>query len=117
MTSHPPFEVPSSYESLHLTHLTLSHHPPGTPAATAVVVITLNRPEKHNAFTPEMADSLTRAFQLFHMDQRVRTIVLTGAGKMFCAGSDLDIGFGDGEGRAVDFRDMYVTTQSPWILY
>lgn len=101
-------DIPSSYESLHLTQIKISHHPPGSPVATAVVVITLNRPEKHNAFTPQMADSLTWAFHLFHMDHRVKTVVLTGAGKMFCAGSDLDIGFGDGEGSAVDFRDMYV---------
>lgn len=100
--------VPISYEALDLTHIKISHHPLGAPAATSVVIITLNRPEKHNAFTPQMADSLTRALQMFHVDPRVKVVVLTGAGKMFCAGSDLDIGFGDGKGKAADFRDMYV---------
>lgn len=101
-------DIPKSYESLTLENIKISHHPPNTPDATAVVVVTLNRPEKFNAFTPAMAESLTRAFQLFHYDSRVRAIVLTGAGKMFCAGSDLSVGFGDGKGRAADFRDMYV---------
>ncbi|OKO97851.1 hypothetical protein PENSUB_9777 [Penicillium subrubescens] len=99
-------DIPTSYETLDLTHIKISHHPPGSPSATPVVVITLNRPEKHNAFTPDMADSLTQAYQMFHIDPRVKVVVLTGAGKMFCAGMDLDIGFGDGEGRAGDFRDM-----------
>lgn len=99
-------DIPTSYETLNLTHITISHNPLGSPSATPVVVITLNRPEKHNAFTPDMADSLTQAYQMFHIDPRVKVVVLTGAGRMFCAGMDLDIGFGDGEGRAVDFRDM-----------
>ena len=54
-----------------------------------------------------MADSLTKAYNMFHIDPRVKVVVLTGAGKIFCAGSDLDVGFGDGKGKAVDFRDMY----------
>lgn len=100
-------DLPASYESLELTHIKLSHHPLGSPSVTPVIVITLNRPEKNNAFTPQMAISLTQAFNLFHVDPRVKAIVLTGAGRMFCAGSDLEIGFGDGGGKAVDFRDMY----------
>ncbi|KAJ6121201.1 Enoyl-CoA hydratase AKT3-1 [Penicillium sp. IBT 18751x] len=99
-------DVPSSYEALELTHIQISHCPLGAPAATPVVIVTLNRPEKHNAFTPQMADSLTLAFKMFHVDPRVKTIVLTGAGKMFCAGMDLDIGFGNNQGRAADFRDI-----------
>lgn len=102
----PTIDVPATYEALELSHIRISHHPLGAPAATPVVIVTLNRPEKHNAFTPQMADSLTLAFNMFHVDPRVKTVVLTGAGKMFCAGMDLDIGFGDGEGRAADFRDM-----------
>lgn len=98
-------EIPNSYESLDLTHVKVSHYPLGSPTATPVVVVTLNRPEKNNAFTPHMADSLELVFQTFHLDPRVKAIVLTGAGRMFCAGSDLEIGFSN-EGRAVDFRDM-----------
>ncbi|KAJ6043054.1 Enoyl-CoA hydratase AKT3-1 [Penicillium canescens] len=98
-------EIPDSYESLDLTHVKVSHYPLGSPTATPVVIVTLNRPEKNNAFTPHMADSLELAFQTFHLDQRVKAIVLTGAGRMFCAGSDLGIGFSN-EGRAVDFRDI-----------
>ncbi|KAJ5241620.1 Enoyl-CoA hydratase AKT3-1 [Penicillium citrinum] len=99
-------DLPLSYEALQLTHIKLSHHPIGTSTVTPVIIITLNIPEKNNAFTPQMAESLTQAFHLFHVDPRIKAIVLTGAGKMFCAGSDLDIGFGDGGGRAVDFRDI-----------
>lgn len=99
-------DIPASYEALDLTHIKISHHPLGSPSTTPVVVITLNRPEKHNAFTPDMADSLTQAYQMFHVDPRVKVVVLTGAGRMFCAGMDLDIGFGDEKGRAGDFRDM-----------
>lgn len=99
-------DIPTSYETLDLTHITISHHPVGALSATPVVTITLNRPEKHNAFTPHMADSLTQAYQMFHIDPRVKVVVLTGAGRMFCAGMDLDIGFGEGNGRAIEFRDM-----------
>lgn len=104
----PSIEIPTSYETFNLTHIQISHHPSGAPEATPVVIFTLNRPEKHNAFTPQMADSLTQAYKMVHVDPRVKVVVLTGAGRMFCAGSDLDIGFGNGQGRAVDFRDMYV---------
>ncbi|KAJ5991710.1 Enoyl-CoA hydratase AKT3-1 [Penicillium sp. IBT 35674x] len=99
-------DVPTSYETFNLTHIQISHHPSGASEATPVVIFTLNRPEKHNAFTPQMADSLTQAYKMVHVDPRVKVVVLTGAGRMFCAGSDLDIGFGNGQGRAVDFRDI-----------
>lgn len=106
-------DLPTSYENFNLTHVEISHHPSGAPEVTPVVIFTLNRPEKHNAFTPQMADSLTQAYKTVHVDPRVKVVVLTGAGRMFCAGSDLDIGFGSGQGRAVDFRDMYVKKHKP----
>lgn len=104
----PTIKLPHSYETLQLPQIQLSHHPRGTETVTPTVVITLNRPEKHNAFTPDMARSLEEAFRMFHYDDRVKAIVLTGSGRMFCAGSDLDVGFGDGSGDPSDFRDMYV---------
>lgn len=54
-----------------------------------------------------MANSLEQAFKLIHIDERVRAIFLTGAGRMFCAGSDLDLGFDGSRDPAVDYRDMY----------
>ncbi|MEK6593247.1 MAG: enoyl-CoA hydratase-related protein [Pseudomonadota bacterium] len=50
----------------------------------------LNRPEVHNAFDPEMVDSLTRALKKLEADPRVRAVVLMGAGKSFCAGADIE---------------------------
>ncbi len=55
-----------------------------------VGIITLNRPEKLNAVTPEMADALVAAVTGFNTDDSVRCVILTGAGeKAFCAGSDI----------------------------
>ncbi|CAG8229768.1 unnamed protein product [Penicillium salamii] len=96
--------IPESYESLNLTHINISHYPP-SPTATPIVILRLNRPDKNNAFTPQMGQSLEQAYAMFHLDHRVKVIVLTGAGRMFCAGSDLEIGFDDRVERASDFRD------------
>jgi enoyl-CoA hydratase/carnithine racemase len=55
-----------------------------------VGIITLNRPEKLNAVTPEMAAALIEAVEEFNRDDGVRCIILTGAGeRAFCAGSDI----------------------------
>lgn len=55
-----------------------------------VRIVTLNRPEKLNAVTPEMAERLIAAVNEFNTDDDARCIVLTGAGeKAFCAGSDI----------------------------
>lgn len=55
-----------------------------------VRIVTLNRPEKLNAVTPEMAERLIAAVKEFNTDDDARCIILTGAGeKAFCAGSDI----------------------------
>jgi enoyl-CoA hydratase/carnithine racemase len=55
-----------------------------------VGVITINRPEKLNAMTPEMATALVAAVEGFNSDDGIRCVVLTGAGeKAFSAGSDI----------------------------
>lgn len=56
-----------------------------------VATITLNRPAKRNAFTPEMLQALRSAFTAAAEDSAVRAVLLTGAGKGFCAGQDLAI--------------------------
>jgi enoyl-CoA hydratase/carnithine racemase len=56
----------------------------------AVGIITINRPEKLNAMTPEMAEALVAAVGDFNRDDAIRCVILTGAGeKAFSAGSDI----------------------------
>lgn len=59
-----------------------------------ILTITLDRPDKLNAFTVAMAEELVTAFERASEDDAVRAIVVTGAGRAFCAGMDLT-----GEGR------------------
>lgn len=56
----------------------------------AVIHLTMNRPEKHNAFNPELIAELTRAFRTAGEDDSVRVVVLAGEGKSFSAGADLE---------------------------
>ena len=56
----------------------------------AVGIITINRPEKLNAMTPDMATALVAAVEDFNGDDAIRCVIITGAGeKAFCAGSDI----------------------------
>jgi 2-(1,2-epoxy-1,2-dihydrophenyl)acetyl-CoA isomerase len=54
-----------------------------------VMTITLNRPDRLNAFTPEMHCALRAALEAAATDAAVRAVLLTGAGRGFCAGQDL----------------------------
>lgn len=54
-----------------------------------VCTLTLNRPDKHNAMSGQMIDDLASAARRLGDDSAVRVVVLTGAGKSFCAGGDL----------------------------
>jgi enoyl-CoA hydratase/carnithine racemase len=56
--------------------------------ADGVALLTLNRPERRNAYTAEMSTLLNRAYRQCDDDDAVRTIVLTGAGDAFCVGAD-----------------------------
>lgn len=55
-----------------------------------VCTLTLNRPDKHNAMSGQMLQELTLAAGRLAADDTVRVVVLTGAGKSFCAGGDLN---------------------------
>jgi len=57
--------------------------------ADRVAVVTLNRPERRNAFTGAMGASLGRAYRRCDEDDEIRAVVVTGAGDAFCAGADL----------------------------
>jgi methylglutaconyl-CoA hydratase len=81
--------------------------------------ITLNRPERHNAFDEGLIAELTTAFNVFGIDPTVRAIVLSGEGKSFCAGADLDwmkraAGWSEAENRAdaLKLSDMLAAIDS-----
>jgi len=59
-------------------------------ADTGVATITLNRPDRLNALTFEVYDELRRAFYALHDEEDVRVIVLTGTGRGFCTGGDVE---------------------------
>jgi enoyl-CoA hydratase/carnithine racemase len=73
-----------------------------------VLTVTLNRPNQLNAYTPTMRDELVRAFETADRDDRVRAVVVTGAGRAFCAGAELakEGGtFDHASTRLADYRD------------
>jgi enoyl-CoA hydratase/carnithine racemase len=55
-----------------------------------IATISLDRPEKLNAYTPEMGDEIVAAFEQARDDDAVHVVILTGEGRAFCAGVDLD---------------------------
>jgi len=61
-------------------------------AADGIATITLDRPDKLNAFTTRMRDELIAAFDATDADDAVRAVIVTGAGRAFCAGADLSAG-------------------------
>lgn len=61
-------------------------------ARDGVLTITLDRPDRLNAFTERMSQELVGAFDRADTDDEVRAVVLTGAGRGFCAGADLGAG-------------------------
>jgi len=62
-----------------------------------VGVVTLNRPDKLNAVSWELAEELARTLVALRENDEVRVIVLTGAGRAFCAGGDVDFLTGDSD--------------------
>lgn len=71
-------------------------------AENGVATVTLNRPDQRNAINPEVCDAIRAAFDQVEADRDVRVAVLTGAGKLFCAGMDLKA-FASGAGDTILF--------------
>jgi len=59
-------------------------------AETGVATLTLDRPDRLNALTFEVYDELRRAFYALHDEEDVRVVVLTGSGRGFCSGGDVE---------------------------
>jgi 1,4-dihydroxy-2-naphthoyl-CoA synthase len=54
-----------------------------------VSILTLNRPEKLNALSNELIYAIIRALDVIELDPTIRVVVITGAGRAFCAGADI----------------------------
>jgi 2-(1,2-epoxy-1,2-dihydrophenyl)acetyl-CoA isomerase len=80
--------------------------------ADGLATITLNRPERMNAFTAQMIDEWYAALQDAHGDTGVRVVIVTGAGRGFCAGAD--VGGGRISGGLVDRERSRVDTRN-WL--
>jgi len=72
-----------------------------------VLTITLNRPDKLNAFTERMRDELIAAFDKADADDAVRAVIVTGAGRAFCAGADLSSG-----AKTFDYQARGITEEA-----
>ncbi|MCP1470280.1 enoyl-CoA hydratase/carnithine racemase [Sphingobium sp. OAS761] len=84
-----------------------------------LLLLTLNRPDKLNAFTVEMCGELIDAYNRASMDDAVRVIVVTGEGRAFCAGMDLSVGgnvFGLDEAMAPTMDDLRTAPDDPAVL-
>ncbi|HEX9916745.1 MAG TPA: enoyl-CoA hydratase/isomerase family protein [candidate division Zixibacteria bacterium] len=84
----------------------------------AVANVILNRPEVHNAFNEVMIKELTEVFEKISKDEHIRVVVLTGKGKSFCAGADLNwmkkvISFSYEE----NFDDSFKLAQLFYLIY
>jgi enoyl-CoA hydratase/carnithine racemase len=82
-----------------------------------VATITLNRPERMNAWTDQMAMDLSQALGACNENDDVRVVVITGAGRAFCAGADLGRGgetFSSREERVKERRAKQPQEVFPW---
>ena len=84
-----------------------------------VLTLTLNRPEQLNAFTVEMANELIEVFETASDDDDVGAIVVTGAGRAFCAGMDLSVPgnvFGLDESQQPTLEELEARFDDPGIV-
>jgi enoyl-CoA hydratase/carnithine racemase len=85
-------------------------------AADLVATITLNRPDKLNAWTEKMDQEIGAAVRAASTDEQVRVIILTGAGKGFCAGADLSLLSAISQESAQSAGRFLVEKKHAWFL-
>ncbi len=74
-----------------------------------VALITLNRPERLNAWTPLMSSEQVSAITHANEDSNIGSIVMTGSGKGFCAGADME------EALSINFDDARIPDETDWV--
>lgn len=87
-----------------------------TSVADEILTVMLNRPEQLNAFTVAMADELEHVFRWADREDAVRAVIVTGAGRAFCAGMDLSVPrnvFGLDESLRPTLDDMRTRLDDP----
>jgi enoyl-CoA hydratase/carnithine racemase len=77
--------------------------------ADRILTLTLNRPDRMNAFTGLMADELIAAFDQADADDDIKVVIVTGAGRAFCAGADLEKG-GETWGKHSEYIQAQAST-------
>lgn len=70
----------------------MSNHHLLSELSDGILTLTLNRPDKLNAYTTEMGEQLGAALDRADADDAVRVVIVTGAGRAFCAGADISAG-------------------------
>ncbi|MGH7865893.1 MAG: enoyl-CoA hydratase-related protein, partial [Candidatus Binataceae bacterium] len=85
--------------------------------ADKVATVTFNRPEKLNAWTPKMGAEMREAIMDAERDSAIGAIIVTGAGRAYCAGADMEalgqIASGRGSARAAADEDEWTSRQRP----
>lgn len=81
--------IPDTYVNAIDSPVRISNFPDSGQGVTSIQVVTLNRPNKLNAITGSMIDALIDLFTAVDVDDRVKVVILTGAGRAFSAGIDL----------------------------
>ena len=81
-----------------------------------VATIALNTPKSLNAFHTQMRLELMSAVNAVEADDNVRTIIITGEGKGFCAGADLTEGLPKGAGAHATFVEQCEAEYTPWLM-
>jgi enoyl-CoA hydratase/carnithine racemase len=99
--------IPDTYVTALDSPIRISNYPDSVYGVTSIQVVTLNRPDKLNAITADMINSLITFFSTVDVDDRVKVVILTGAGKAFSAGIDLNGDFSQEKNkmRPTEMRD------------
>lgn len=84
--------------------------------ADSVAIVTLNRPDRLNALTSQMHAELRAALAEHAADESVRVVMLTGAGRAFCAGQDLTVELPVGPDGRADLEETLLREYNPLVL-